>query len=65
MGDEKELPQGTYNQSFSDDMLKATRARRSKPRMPEVDGSFYGHSKSGKTDKFYKNVGNTTGKKRI
>lgn len=29
------------------------------------DGGFYGHSISGKTDCFYSNVGNTTGKKRI
>ena len=29
------------------------------------EGGFYGHSISGKTDCFYKNVGNTTGKKRI
>jgi hypothetical protein len=29
------------------------------------DHGFYAHSISGKTDCFYKNVGNTTGKKRI
>ena len=54
-----DMATGSYDQSFQDAYITAIRAAR-KAKQPK-EPNFYGHSKAGKSDKFYSQVQNVTG----